>query len=163
MSCDWSNGDRLFVAALVLSLLLGIGLVPSIPHGDHAHQFDLMEDEHTLRRLSIQTVELDRIPVAPDGRIDVYAVLDAWRWNREECEVLCRSVRLDRGATWAQIEARNFDAFPWARGFPPPARGPQRHPLLWEANPDRNGKRLVAFVSGEVELLSSAAFGELVR
>ena len=144
------------VGITVIGIVAGL-VVVLLPKGQA--EADTVEDMNRLRRLSGLVVMQEKIPLAPDGRIDVYKTLvDVAASDRED---LCFSSRAGTGATAAQIEAGDYSGFPWMRrrGRPPVGR---RVLLLWEKEPVK-GQRVVAWSDSIVKIIYEDEFQELLE
>jgi len=92
-------------------------------------------------------------PLAPDGRLDVYAILGR-TMSPEHIREVCTSARSGEGPTADEIEADDYLHFPYQR-----YRGePQELDtlVLWDRAPT-DGERLVARWDGTVFTVSEAA------
>ena len=85
----------------------------------------------------------ERLPVAADGRIDMYDVFltSLFARTQEDIDDLYRSERLDFGPTLAEVRAGDYKNFPYQRFKGVPSRG---DPWLWDRRPVR-GHRVIAF------------------
>ena len=90
------------------------------------------------------------MPLARDGRIDLYAILKPLDNPRAELVRFCFSTRAGRGPSSAEFEAGDYTNFPYQRrGGAPDLKTPPGALLVWEREP-RNGERLVALSDGPV-------------
>lgn len=136
------------VAVVVLGAVAGFVAV-LIPRGPtEAQKIEDMNSLRQLANLAIVNGLDDRTPLAPDGRLDVYAVLK--RENRPMADrvEMCTSQRSGKGPSAAEIEAGDYRRFPWHR-----YKGKVDHRdvvfLLWE-RAATDGQRLVARSDGSV-------------
>lgn len=91
-------------------------------------------------------------PLAPDGRVDVYALLRPLDNPRDEIVRFCFSARAGKGPSAAEFEAGDYTNFPYQRRRGGAARGAGVTALVaWERQPT-DGKRLVALADGGVLL-----------
>lgn len=93
------------------------------------------------------------LPLAADGRVDVYAVLLHERNATEEIRRLCTSARSGEGPSTAEIDAGDYRHFPYQRHRGQP--DDRETLLLWDRAPT-NGERLVARSDGTVFTVSEA-------
>jgi hypothetical protein len=121
----------------------------------------LMYDAHRLRCMWGVFVEAAAMPLAADGRIDVYAVLK----DRvpETVVDLCRCARAGKGPTWDDIAAGDYATFGYQRSRGMFDREAAPHvPVLWDRAP-QDGRRLALFSDGWVGLVAEAEVQEFFR
>lgn len=138
---------------LLLAPLCGIGAFllvvvlfhrPYEPPGGHG----ALDDINSIKGIAGLLLQ-EGSPLAADGRLDVYGVLERSGSEAEEVVRHCTSMRFGKGPTAAEIAARDYANFPWQRRKGPfdPAADPPV-PILWEREPRKgpNGStRLVAY------------------
>jgi hypothetical protein len=112
-----------------------------------------LEDMNRLRNIAglcvCKMMDGEDMPLAPDGRVDVYGILVE---SGAETVEACFSARAGKGPTKAECEAGDYTNFPYQRrrGLPDP-KGGTHTPLLWERSPI-DGERLVGMCDGSVEM-----------
>jgi hypothetical protein len=171
----------ILVVAVAAAVWLLRALLPLLiilaPTGarEKMHEF---QDETALSNIALAIAvarsESD-VPLTPDGRIDVYALLILRARDRElphgEIVELCHGARADEGPTWEEIAAGDYTNFPYQRyrGQLPPRRSESpydrsrnRVPYLWDRRPaDR--KRLVVYSDQTVLFEDEATMQEFFR
>jgi hypothetical protein len=142
--------STMWIVILVVGVLLGVLsatfilplFVVLVPKGRSA--VHMLEDTNDIRQVAgLFVVAGSNVPLAPDGRIDVYALLAREKIRQDDILDICQSARARRGPTWAEIEAGDYRNFPYQRYRGVPDRR-ERVPILWDRTPAR-GERLVAF------------------
>ena len=132
-------------------VLLGLGLAIAAPvlvlylkgHSQGGLQATLTDLNRTRNLGFFLTHRKESLPVAADGRIDVYDVFltSLFARTQEDIDDLYRSARLDFGPTLAEVRAGDYTNFPYQRFKGVPSRG---DPWLWDRRPVR-GHRVIAF------------------
>jgi len=109
----------------------------------------LIEDRDRLRTI-VGLIVLGSKPPMEDGALDVYVFVRQGDITRDYYWIF-RSTRSGTGPTVEEIEDGDHTNFPWERfhgEMPPRYTGP----LLWERQPDEDGRILVALGDGSVEV-----------
>jgi hypothetical protein len=90
------------------------------------------------------------MPLARDGRVDVYAMLRSLGKPRDELVRFCFGAGAGRGPSRAEFDAGDYSNFPYQRrrGSPDPGSA-EGAPVAWDREP-RDGERLVALSDGAV-------------
>lgn len=129
-----------------------------------------LEDTNDLRIIAGLLIIAEEVPLAPDGRIDVYAVLrEEFSANTKEIVDICTSSRTGKGPTVKEIEAGDYRNFPYQRYKGARDRKSYvRVPVVWDRAPydyrPPRGKggpergRLVAFSDGSATFEEEATF-----
>lgn len=128
-----------------------------------------IEDMNDLRMMLGLMMVTNELPLAPDGRIDVYEVLKQ-HVDPKQVVDLCNSSRSGKGPTWREIEAGDYTNFPYERRKGAFDRGsPVRVPLLWDRKPSDDWSprgsgegRLCAFSDGSAMFEEEAVFREFL-
>lgn len=156
--------SRLWVVPLVLAVAIAVAvLVFLLPWRRGAAEgrtatdviVDKVQDINGLRHMAgaafFATTSDKAMPMARDGRIDIYALLKTLVNPRDELVQFCFSARAGKGPSRAEFEAGDYTNFPYQRrrGWPDlkPVQGAL---VVWEREP-RNGERLVALSNGAVQ------------
>lgn len=118
-----------------------------------------MQDQNSLRQLAGLAAMQKELPLK-DGAFDPYEFVRDGTITRANY-VLLRSQRSGTGPTDAEIERGDYTNLPWER-----YRGDGRlegppFPLLWEGEPDEDGRRLVALSDGSARYMEEAEFAAL--
>ena len=112
---------------------------------------DKVQDINGLRHMAgaaLFATTLDKaMPMARDGRIDIYAMLKALDNPRDELVQFCFSARAGKGPSRAEFEAGDYTNFPYQRRRGPDLKTPEVALIVWEREP-RSGERLVALYDG---------------
>jgi hypothetical protein len=146
--------------AVVVTQLLWPLFVLLVPRGQGPAR--RIEDTLDLRTIVGFTFGAET-PLAPDGRIDVYAMLKQQGLARQQILDLCHGSRAGKGPTWEEIEAGDYRNFPYQRH-----RGARDRralvavPLVWDREPE-NGERLAGFSDGSAGSWSEAKMQEFFR
>jgi hypothetical protein len=120
-----------------------------------------IEDRYSMRTIARLVIAGGKLPMK-DGMFDPYAL---GRGN----VLLFRSARYGFGPTEEEVKAGDYARFPWAR-----CKGPRKldgppFPMLWEREPDRDGRMLCVRSDGIVAvwdpetLLRAVAEGPVER
>ena len=141
------------LTGLAAAVWLGLTIPLS---GVSASALNRIFDTNNLRELSKCLLERPAPPRAPDGRLDVFAALVAAGHCAELIVIVCKSERLGTAVTIEEVKAHDYTHFPWMRASvalqPRDWESRGLFPLLWEAKPDKDGKRLIAHSTGAVKL-----------
>jgi hypothetical protein len=123
-----------------------------------------IEDQNNLRQIAnLVIVAKKPLPVAQDGRIDVYAILIEAKVPQRDIVAICRSSRAGKGPSWEEIQAGDYRNFPYQRyrGAPDP-KVFVRVPLVWDREAAKDG-RVAAFTDGSALFTAEAEFQEFFR
>ncbi len=116
-----------------------------------------------IRRVVLRT---DPVPLAPDGKIDVYKALQRTIDDPDLLKSLCSSERKGGGPSYEMIKAGDYSKFPFERARGPVRRDDPNQMLFWDPEPDNYGVRLVAFSGGRpggrIEEWTEAKFQRLL-
>lgn len=150
------------VGGVVLVGILAGLVVVLIPKSQvRVHQ---LQDTNDLREIAgfIVSAESD-VPIARDGRIDVYAFLRREGVDRQAILDICRSDRTGKGPSWAEVEAGDCTNFPYQRhrGALDP-ESPVAVPVVWDREATK-GQRFAAFSDGSAGSRDEATFREFFR
>lgn len=156
--------SRLWVVLLVLAVAIAVAvLVYLLPRRHGAVQdrsvtdmiVDRVQDINGLRYMAgstfFATTSNKAMPMARDGRIDIYALLETSDNTRDELVQFCFSARAGKGPSRAEFDAGDYTNFPYQRRRgAPDLKTPEGALIVWEREP-RNGERLVALANGAVQ------------
>lgn len=123
-----------------------------------------LEDTIDLRNIAALLLVTEEVPLAPDGRIDVYAILRKEMTDTKEIVDTCTSSRTGKGPNWKEIEAGDYRNFPYQRYKGVRDRKSYvRVPVVWDRRPSDGGRergegRLAAFSDGSSMFEEEAAF-----
>ncbi len=134
-----------------------------------------LEDTNDLRNIAgLIIFAREDVPLAPDGRIDVYAILRQEKLGTQAIIDICHSSRAGKGPTWEEIEAGDYRNFPYQRHRGVLDRKSYvRVPVVWDFKPseDRLARgsddsvegRLAAFSDASALFEEEAVFQEFFR
>lgn len=155
-------------AALFVTRILPL-LIVLVPKSQTVAQ--RLEDMLDLRDIAALLVMAEEVPLAPDGRIDVYAILRKEMTDSKKVVDTCTSARTGKGPTWKEIEAGDYGNFPYQRYKGARDRKSYvRVPVVWDrqpsddspsrSSPERGEGRLAAFSDGSAMFEDEAVFRE---
>ncbi len=119
-------------------------------------------DLFSLSEIRGVVLRTDPVPLAPDGKIDVYKALQGSTDDPDLLRSLCSSERKRGGPSYEMIKAGDYSRFPFERARGPVRRDDADQMLFWDPEPDHYGVRLVAFCGGRVEEWPEAKFQRLL-
>ena len=149
--------------AIPIVVLAGLGLLvyELIPRGTGHYRY---EDTGNLRQLQFCVLELEAVPTAADGRVDVYAaLLDEVGEDPDEHE-LRMLVREDQDEVkfrtlLDEVRRGDYTRFGWKRAIVANLVPGAKQPLIWDPAP-HEGKRLVAYSDGNMNFVDERDFRE---
>jgi len=160
-----------------VAFLLGISVAACSPDPPPSHapktllgegefQVALAED---LNRVRILTglgaiAQMYGLPMK-DGVLDVYELLEGFvpDGRHDTVESLLRSSRSGAGPSKKEIDARSYANFPWERCRAEDVRSDETFPLVWEKEPDRDGRVIVGLSNGAVKVYDRATLEAMLR
>ena len=123
-----------------------------------------IHDINNLRNLTsyLQSAGGDPVPLAPDGRIDVYIFVRTGEIEGEDDLQTYASKETGQQPTLEEMLAGDYSNFAYERFRGEVSPREPGVPLLW-AKRSRRGLRVVGFTQGRVMILEEAEFQALLR
>ncbi|MFI5401492.1 MAG: hypothetical protein ACHQ1G_00935, partial [Planctomycetota bacterium] len=98
-----------------------------------------LQDTNDLRNIAGLIIIREDVPLAPDGRIDIYAILRQEKLGMQAIVDICHSSRAGKGPTWEEIEAGDYRNFPYQRHRGVLDRKSYvRVPVVWDLKPSED-------------------------
>jgi hypothetical protein len=149
---------RVYLLAALAAAVLGMVTWRVAVHLEHralrALPRQRTEDRRRLASIARLVVTSARLPMK-DGAFDPY---DFVRTGEIGDTSLFQSARYGRGPTEEEAKAGDYSKFPWERYRGARRLGGPPFPLLWEKDPDLDGRMLVARSDGMVAVWDPDTF-----
>jgi hypothetical protein len=161
-----SSNTVILIVALAVAGVVVVGVLAGlvvvlIPRSSDAR--NRLEDHNNLRQIvGVFLISSTELPLAPDGRLDVYAVVRKREVDRDHCSIF-RSARSGKGPSWDEIQAGDYRNFPYRRRRGAvDRRSAVPVPILWDPEPTKD-ERLVAYSDFSVRFVDEATFRDFLR
>jgi len=123
-----------------------------------------IEDQNDLRNIvGVAISQFREMPLAADGRVDIYQILRDGELDARQIQDLCHSARADTGPSIAEIGAGDYANCPYQRHRGAVDLGSAEPvPLVWEREP-RGGEWLVGYANGASLVVEESVMREWLR
>jgi hypothetical protein len=121
---------------------------------------EITEEIIRMRTILVELISVDgpggKLPRLEDGAIDVFAVVRKKKIDAKQFAQLTRGRRGGKGVSTAEIAKNDYGNFPYRRGGRWCTLMDLRNPpVLWEKEPDANGKLVVGYANGAAKYVDA--------
>ena len=122
-------------------------------------------DENRVRMLvcSMSIVGKTQVVLDDDDRVDVYFLVRRWDIAEKDLPDLYWSARSGSGPSKDEVLDGDYSSFPYTRFGGRILHGEVAIPLLWDRDPQPDGRRLVGFRGGDVKWMKEEDLQNLLR